>query len=128
MRVWMNGCFDILHYGHFRMINYAASIGGKLVIGIDSDNRIKRMKGDDRPFHNEEQRRFNLMNLNGVYNVVVFDTDEQLRDLIFGYHPNIFVIGSEYKDKYIIGGNHSDTIHYFDKIEGFSTTKILENG
>jgi D-beta-D-heptose 7-phosphate kinase/D-beta-D-heptose 1-phosphate adenosyltransferase len=126
MRIWINGCFDVLHYGHFRMIEYAASLGEMLVIGIDSDERVKKMKGEDRPFHTETQRKFNLMQIKGVSNVVIFDSDETLRSQIELYKPNIFVIGSDYVNKPIIGGNHADEIRFFDRITDFSTTKILE--
>ena len=127
MRIWMNGCFDVLHYGHFRMIEYAASLGEMLVIGIDGDERVKQMKGKDRPFHNEEQRKFNLMQIKGVSNVVIFHTDEMLREQIQLYKPNIFVIGSDYRNKPIIGGNHAEEIRFFDRIPNLSTTKILNN-
>jgi D-beta-D-heptose 7-phosphate kinase/D-beta-D-heptose 1-phosphate adenosyltransferase len=126
MRIWINGCFDVLHYGHFCMIEYATSLGEMLVIGIDSDERVKKMKGEDRPFHTETQRKFNLMQIKGVSNVVIFDSDETLRSQIELYKPNIFVIGSDYVNKPIIGGNHADEIRFFDRIKDFSTTKILE--
>ena len=126
MRIWINGCFDVLHYGHFRMIEYAASLGEMLVIGIDSDERVKKMKGEYRPFHTEAQRKFNLMQIKGVSNVVIFDSDETLRSQIELYKPNIFVIGSDYANKPIIGGNHADEIRFFDRIKDLSTTKILE--
>ena len=127
MRICMNGCFDVLHYGHFRMIEYAASLGDMLVIGIDGDDRIKSSKGKDRPFHTEEHRKFNLMQVKGVDNVIIFHTDEMLREQIHLYKPNIFVIGSDYRNKPIIGGNHAEEIRFFDRIKNFSTTKILEN-
>jgi rfaE bifunctional protein nucleotidyltransferase chain/domain len=126
MRIWINGCFDVLHYGHFCMIEYAASLGEMLVIGIDSDERVKKMKGENRPFHTEAQRKFNLMQIKGVSNVVIFDSDETLRSQIELYKPNIFVIGSDYANKPIIGGNHADEIRFFDRIKDLSTTKILE--
>jgi D-beta-D-heptose 7-phosphate kinase/D-beta-D-heptose 1-phosphate adenosyltransferase len=126
MRIWMNGCFDILHYGHFRMIEYAASLG-TLVIGLDTNNRIKQMKGEDRPYHTLEQRAFNLRSINGVYTVVSFDSDEELIRQIQLFEPDIFVIGSDYKDKPIIGSEYVKEIRYFDRIDGFSTTKILKN-
>jgi rfaE bifunctional protein nucleotidyltransferase chain/domain len=124
MRVWMNGCFDILHYGHFRMIEYAASLG-TLIIGIDTDERVKIMKGDDRPYHTLEQRIFNLRNIKGVSTIVTFNTDEELVEIIKSYNPDVFVIGSDYKNKPIIGGEYAKEIRFFDRIEGFSTTKIL---
>lgn len=127
MKIWINGCFDILHHGHFRMIEYAASLGNKLIIGIDTDERVKRMKGNLRPFHNTAERLFNLKSIKGVDDVYVFDTDDDLAKLIQSYKPDIFVIGSDYKDKPIIGKEHTKEIRYFDRIEEFSTTKILDS-
>ncbi len=126
-KIWMNGCFDILHYGHFRIIEYAASLGF-LRIGIDGDYRIKEMKGKDRPFHNQNERFYNLKSIKGVDGVHIFNTDNELMEVIKLYKPDIFVIGSDYKDKPIIGSEYVGEIIYFDRIEGFSTTKILEYG
>jgi rfaE bifunctional protein nucleotidyltransferase chain/domain len=125
-KIWMNGCFDVLHYGHFKLIEYAKTFDGKLVIGIDSDERVKQLKGNDRPFHSEEERRFNLMQIKGVDAVVIFDTDDKLRKQIQLYSPDIFVIGSDYIDKPIIGGEYANEIKFFNKIDGFSTTKLLD--
>jgi rfaE bifunctional protein nucleotidyltransferase chain/domain len=127
MKVWMNGCFDILHHGHFRMIEYAASLGDILVIGIDADERIKRMKGESRPYHTSSERIYNLKSIKGVDNIFVFNTDDELINLIRGYSPDIFVIGGDYINKPIIGSEYVKEIRYFDRIESFSTTKILEN-
>jgi D-beta-D-heptose 7-phosphate kinase/D-beta-D-heptose 1-phosphate adenosyltransferase len=124
MRVWVNGCFDVLHYGHFRMIEYAASLG-TLIIGIDTDERIKKMKGNDRPYHTLDQRIFNLRNIKGVSTVVTFDTDDELIQQIKLFEPDIFVIGTDYKNKPIIGGEFVKEIRFFDRIDEFSTTKIL---
>jgi D-beta-D-heptose 7-phosphate kinase/D-beta-D-heptose 1-phosphate adenosyltransferase len=126
--VWMNGCFDVLHYGHFRMIKHAASLGDKLVIGIDSDRRVKELKGESRPFHNQEQREFNLKQLKEVDQVMIFDSEEELRNILDYFTPDIFVIGSDYKDKPIIGSEFVKEIVYFDRIEGFSTSNILNYG
>jgi D-beta-D-heptose 7-phosphate kinase/D-beta-D-heptose 1-phosphate adenosyltransferase len=125
MKIWMNGCFDILHHGHFRMIEYASSLGF-LRIGIDSDYRIKEMKGKDRPFHNQNERFYNLKSIKGVDGVHIFNTGNELVELIKLYKPDIFVIGSDYKDKPIIGSEYIKEIRYFDRVEGFSTTRILE--
>jgi D-beta-D-heptose 7-phosphate kinase/D-beta-D-heptose 1-phosphate adenosyltransferase len=125
-KVWINGCFDILHYGHFKLIEYAKSLGDQLVIGIDSDKRVKESKGDDRPFHTEGQRVFNLMQIEGVDIVVVFDSDTQLKEQIKRYNPDYFVIGSEYINKSIIGKEFVKEIKYFEKVDGFSTTEILK--
>jgi rfaE bifunctional protein nucleotidyltransferase chain/domain len=126
MKVWINGCFDVLHYGHFQLISYAKSLGGKLTIGIDSDRRVKESKGNNRPFHNENQRIFNLLQIEGVNSIKVFDSDKELSNLIKNYQPDIFVIGEEYRDKGIIGRKHAKKIEYFPKVEGFSTTGLLD--
>ena len=125
-RIWINGCFDVLHYGHFKLIDYAKSLG-TLTIGIDSDKRIKQMKGDDRPFHTEEQRIFNLLQIRDVDSIVVFDSDDTLRNHLQTYQPDIFVIGSDYIDKPIIGGEFAKEIKFFNKLGGLSTTKLLND-
>jgi len=127
MKVWMNGCFDVLHYGHFKLIEYAKSFDGKLVIGIDSDERVKYLKGMDRPFHTQEQRRFNLMQVSGVDAVVTFDSEDELRKQIELYSPDIFVIGDEYMYKPIVGGEFAKEIKFYKKIDGLSTTKLLDD-
>jgi len=126
MKVWINGCFDVLHYGHFQLISYANSFGGSLRIGIDSDKRVKESKGDSRPFHTEQQRVLNLLQLRGVNNIMIFNSNKELSDMIKEYEPDIFIIGEEYKDKKIIGKQHAKRIEYFPKVEGFSTTGLLD--
>ena len=125
--IWMNGCFDVLHHGHFKLIQYAASFGGILIIGIDSDRRVRELKGEDRPFHTALQRKYNLESIKGVHQVVVFDTEDQLRKTLEQIKPDIFVIGSDYIDKPIIGGEWAKEVKFFDRIDGFSTTKLLED-
>ena len=126
MKIWINGCFDVLHHGHFQLIAYAKSLGDTLTIGIDSDRRVKESKGGGRPFHNQKQRIYNLFQISGVKGIVVFDSDKELSDAIKEYQPDIFVIGEEYKDKGIIGRKHAKKIEYFPKVEGFSTTGLLD--
>lgn len=126
MKIWINGCFDVLHYGHFQLISHAKSLGGELKIGIDSDRRVKESKGESRPFHTQNQRVFNLLQIEGVNSVVVFDSDKELSDLIKNYKPDIFVIGEEYRGRGIIGRKHAKRIEYFPKVEGFSTTGLLD--
>ena len=127
-KVWMNGCFDVLHHAHFKMIEFASTFGDLLVIGIDSDKRVKELKGDDRPFHSEEERKYNLEQIRGVKKVVIFDSATILEELIKTYEPDVFVIGSDYKNKPIVGEQYAKSIVYFNRMESFSTTKILSNG
>lgn len=129
-KVWLNGCFDVLHHAHFKMIEFASTFvpnGGLLVIGIDSDRRVKELKGNDRPFHSEEERKYNLEQIRGVSKVVIFDSSVLLEHLIKTYEPDVFVIGSDYKNKPIVGEQYAKSIVYFNRMEDFSTTKILTN-
>ncbi len=128
MKIWMNGCFDVLHHGHFKLIQYAASFGGEVIIGIDSDERVKKMKGEGRPFHSESERAFNLKQIKGVDTVVVFNSDEMLRELLERYNPDKFIIGSDYVGKEIIGQEFAKQIVIFNRLDKFSTTNILNHG
>lgn len=128
MKIWLNGCFDVLHHGHFRLIQYATSFEGLVVIGIDSDERVKKMKGEDRPFHTEQERSFNLKQIKGVDSVIIFDSDEMLREQLERYRPDKFIIGSDYLGKEIIGGEFAKQIAIFNKLDKFSTTDILNYG
>jgi rfaE bifunctional protein nucleotidyltransferase chain/domain len=126
-KVWVNGCFDVLHHAHFKLLEHAASFGELLIVGIDSDKRVKELKGDDRPFHSEEERKYNLERIKGVKRVVIFDSPEMLEQLIKTFEPDVFVIGSDYKNKPIVGEKYAKSIVYFNRLENFSTTKILSN-
>ena len=126
-KVWVNGCFDVLHHAHFKLLEHAASFGELLIVGIDSDQRVKELKGDDRPFHSQEERKYNLERVKGVKRVVIFDSSEMLEQLIKTFEPDVFVIGSDYKNKPIVGEQYAKSIVYFNRLENFSTTKILSN-
>jgi D-beta-D-heptose 7-phosphate kinase/D-beta-D-heptose 1-phosphate adenosyltransferase len=125
MKVWLNGCFDVLHYGHFKLIDYAVSLGEHLIIGIDSDRRVKELKGNNRPYHTEQERRYNLLSVKGVNRVIIFDSEEELCWYLKNIAPDIRVIGSDYKNKPIVGADLSKSIMFFDRLD-FSTTDILE--
>lgn len=127
MKVWVNGCFDVLHYGHFKLLNLAATLGDCLVIGIDSDLRIQSNKGVDRPYHNEEYRKYNLLSIKNVSKVIIFNTDSELKWNIQNEKPDIMLIGSDYKGKNIIGSEYIPKIVYFDRLHNFSTTDIIDD-
>ena len=128
MKVWTNGCFDILHRGHIELFRYAKSLGEELVVGIDSDKKIKEDKSKDRPINNLQDRIFMLQSIKYIDKVIPFDSTKELRDTIKWYRPNIMVIGSDWKDKTVIGEMFTDELIFFDKIGNYSTTNILKNG
>jgi D-beta-D-heptose 7-phosphate kinase/D-beta-D-heptose 1-phosphate adenosyltransferase len=123
--IWTNGTFDILHFGHFKLLEYAKSFGDYLVVGIDADSRVREKKGDSRPIHNVHQRKFNLHSIKYVDAVVVFSSDEQLRKLIIEWSPKVMVIGDEYKDKKVIGSEYAKKLIFFDMPRVVSSTEII---
>jgi D-beta-D-heptose 7-phosphate kinase/D-beta-D-heptose 1-phosphate adenosyltransferase len=127
MKVWVNGTFDVLHIGHIKLLEYASTLG-TLRVGIDSDNRVREKKGEGRPYNGIEDRMEFIRSIRFVDSVVSFDSDDTLIDCIKEYDPDIFVIGSDYKDKKIIGGEFSKKIVFFERINGLSTTNILNHG
>jgi D-beta-D-heptose 7-phosphate kinase/D-beta-D-heptose 1-phosphate adenosyltransferase len=125
--VIVNGTFDILHPGHVRMLNTARSLGDYLVVCIDTDRRVKELKGDKRPINDQNFRRIMLQNLKAVDIVEFFDSREQLIDLIKLYKPDIMVKGSDWKGKSITAQEHVKEIFWYDRIDEYSTTKIIQD-
>jgi rfaE bifunctional protein nucleotidyltransferase chain/domain len=124
--VFTNGCFDVIHRGHVELFAYAKSLGDKLVVGIDSDSRVSYLKGQGRPFNNEEDRRFILQSLKQISEVFIFKTEKELELLIKDINPQFMVVGSEYKNKKVIGSQYCGQLKFFDRIANYSTTSILE--
>ena len=126
MKIWVNGCFDILHRGHFELFNYAKSLGNVLVVGVDSDEKVTQDKGPDRPYNKLEDRVYALESLKAIDKVMVFDNKEHLEWLVEITKPDILVVGSDWKGKEIVGGQYAKEIVYFDRIGDYSTTDILK--
>jgi rfaE bifunctional protein nucleotidyltransferase chain/domain len=125
MKIWVNGCFDILHRGHFELFNYAKSLGEVLVVGVDSDEKVTQDKGPDRPYNKLEDRVYALESLKAIDKVMVFDSKDHLEWLVEITKPDILVVGSDWKGKEIVGGQHAKEIVYFDRVGDYSTTDIL---
>jgi D-beta-D-heptose 7-phosphate kinase/D-beta-D-heptose 1-phosphate adenosyltransferase len=125
MRVWVNGAFDVLHIGHLNLLKHASTIGS-VRVGIDTDDRIKELKGSNRPFNCFKNRMEFLKSLRFVDDVVGFGSEEELINQIKEYQPDVMVIGSDYKDKRIIGIEYVKEVSFFDRIPNVSTTSILE--
>ena len=126
-KIWVNGCFDVLHRGHIELLQYAKSKGDHLVVGIDYDKRVKEAKGPTRPFNTFEDRKFVLESLECVDKVVGFGSDFELRYCIETEQPFCMVVGSDWEGKEVIGREFVKGVFYFSRIGDYSTTKILEN-
>ena len=124
MKVWVNGTFDVMHIGHIKLLEFASSFG-VVRVGLDTDERIKEKKGENRPINNLKDRMDFINSIKYVESVTFFGSDEQLENRIKEYNPDIMVIGGEYKYKHIIGLEFVPRIEFFEKIPNYSTTKIL---
>ena len=123
--VFTNGCFDILHEGHIQTLNFAKSKGDILVVGLNSDDSIKRLKGENRPIVPEKSRYAVLSNLRMV-DVIVFGEDTPI-NLIKELKPDVLIKGQDYNVYNVIGKEYVKEIILAPLIEGISTTKIVEN-
>ena len=129
MRVWVNGTFDVLHPGHIKMLEYAKSLGTHLAVGLDTDERITENKGIGRPIHNLESRVFAIRSIKYVDEVFTFGTDDELRDLMSAYRPDIQVLGGDYEGKFhkIIGLGIAEDIVFYERQWGYSSSRIIES-
>lgn len=122
-KIFTNGCFDILHRGHFELLKFCKSLG-HVIVGLNTNNSIKKLKGDSRPFFDETDREFALSSCKYVDEVYLFD-EEDPYNLIQKIKPCIIVKGSDYKEEDVVGNDIAEVI-LFNYIDGYSTTKTLE--
>lgn len=127
--VFTNGCFDLIHYGHLHYLAEAAELGDRLIVGLNSDQSVKRLKGSQRPIKDETNRSFLLASLACIDAVVLFseDTPLQIIDLI---KPNVLVKGGDWKSHQIVGSdivlNDGGKVKSLAFVEGHSTTSLIE--
>lgn len=126
MKIFVNGTFDVLHIGHIRLLEYAKSLGEYLMVAIDGDERIKAKKGKDRPFNKLFERVEMLQSIKYVDQVDTFNTDAELEEIIKFFQPDIMIVGSDWKGKAVIGSEYAKELRFFDRIDGYSTTRILD--
>ena len=126
IRVWVNGTFDVLHIGHIKLLEFASKFG-EVRVGIDTDERVKQLKGELRPINTIKDRIDFMNSIKYVNSSVSFSTDEELCDKIKEWNADVIIIGNDYKDKKVIGSNLVKEIIFFDKIDGHSSTKIIES-
>ncbi len=126
-KVFVNGTFDVLHRGHLKLLNYAKSLGDFLYVAIDTDDRVKEKKGPSRPVNTLNERLFMLENLKSVDCALYFSSDESLEALVKSIKPDIMVVGSDWKGKSVIGSYYSAELKFFDRIDEYSSTQIIQS-
>ena len=124
-KILVNGTFDIVHPGHLALLNYAKSLGNWLVVAIDSDRRVRELKGVDRPINNQHERQLLLENIRAVDQVLIFDSDQELVDIIRSCA--IMVKGSDYRGQLIVGQDVCQELVFFERIHGYSSTEKIQH-
>jgi rfaE bifunctional protein nucleotidyltransferase chain/domain len=127
IRVVVNGTFDLLHLGHVELLKYAASLGDYLLVCIDSDDCVRRLKGPSRPVNSQHERAEILASLRMVDQVMVFQDQQHLEQILRDYAADIMVKGSDYRDKPITGSQYCKKVVYFDRITEYSTTDKIQS-
>ena len=131
--IWINGTFDVLHMGHIKLFQKAHEVANdefrsfswKIVVGVDTDERIKEAKGSDRPINTLKNRMEFLHAIRWVDEVYAFHSDDMLRELIKAHAPRFMVIGDDYKSKPIIGSEYIGEIIYLPRYEDLSSSAII---
>jgi len=139
MNIWVNGCFDILHSGHIELLWYAKMYtddtdpeqcygppSNTLYVGIDSDERVKQLKGNKRPINDINTRLTLMMNLKMVDEVFIFSTDDDLRKLTKHLMIDYMVVGDQYKGKEVIGSEYAKYGVVYYPVDERSTTNIID--
>jgi len=127
--VFTNGCFDILHRGHIEYLNEAKSFGDYLIVGLNSDSSVKRLKGSDRPINNENDRALVLDNLKAVDFVIFFNEDTPY-NIIKEISPDILVKGGDWKEDDIVGSDivksYGGKVYSLKFVNSYSTTDLIK--
>jgi D-beta-D-heptose 7-phosphate kinase/D-beta-D-heptose 1-phosphate adenosyltransferase len=123
-KIVVNGTFDVIHPGHLALLNYARSLGDFLLVAIDTDERVRALKGSNRPINNQHERKLLLENLRAVDQVEFFSSPEELIVLV---KDCTMVKGSDYRGRSVIGENHCREVIYYDRLDDYSSTKKIQD-
>ena len=124
MKIFTNGCFDILHRGHIEYLQSSKNLGNHLTIGLNSDASVRRLKGDTRPINNQEDRKYILESLTCVDKVIIFDEDTPY-ELIKRIKPDIITKGGDYVREDIVGNDLVKFTVVIPFTDGYSTTDTI---
>ena len=127
--VFTNGCFDLLHKGHIDLLSKASELGDKLIVGINSDESVKKIKGENRPVEDQKTRKKNLLNLKYIDDVYIFAESTPLK-IIKSISPDVLVKGADYNVHEIVGAkfvsDNGGKVRIIPLTPGFSTTKSID--
>ena len=123
--VFTNGCFDMIHRGHIELLKFCSQLGKKVIVGLNSDESVKKLKGDNRPINSQEDRKILLESIRYVNSVIVFKEDTPY-NLIKSLKPDIIVKGGDYNPEDVVGKDLAE-VKIFKYVEGYSTSKTIQD-
>jgi D-beta-D-heptose 7-phosphate kinase/D-beta-D-heptose 1-phosphate adenosyltransferase len=123
--IFTNGCFDVLHRGHIELLKFCKSYG-RVIVGLNSDQSVRKLKGPSRPVFSENDRKFMLESCKYVDKVCIFEEETPI-DLISKIKPDIIVKGGDYKKENVVGKDVCKSIIIFNYLDGYSTTEIIQD-
>ena len=124
---FVNGCFDIVHVGHLKLLNFCKEKCDYLIVGIDADSLVREVKGENRPFNSQSDRKVFLENIKGINEVFIFQSHQELIERLSIIQPDIMVVGEDYRNKKVIGKQHAKELLFFEKVNGYSTTQTIQH-
>ena len=124
-KIFTNGCFDVVHRGHIELLKFCKSYG-RVIVGLNSDESVRKLKGPSRPIFSQKDRKFLLESCKYVDKVIIFDEETPL-ELIKEVKPDIIVKGGDYTEDQIVGKDLCKSVIIFNYLDGYSTTKIVQD-
>tara|TARA_R100000008_G_scaffold64405_1_gene41496 strand:+ start:75 stop:473 length:399 start_codon:yes stop_codon:yes gene_type:complete len=124
--VWTNGTFDILHPGHVQLFKVAKSLGDRVIVATDTDEKIKADKGDTRPINNVCHRVAMLQAIRYVDVVLTFDNRKHLEDLIMLYEPDILLLGDDWRHGDVVGREFAKEVRFLPRVGGYASSKTIQ--
>lgn len=125
--VWTNGCFDILHPGHIELFKVAKSLGDRLIVGVDTDEKVSKDKGPERPINNLEYRKAMLESVKYIDVVIPFGSRIELEQSIQLYSPDILLIGGDWRDGDVVGREFAEKVRFFNRVGEYSSTNVINS-
>jgi|TARA_Y100000022_G_C13196955_1_gene350835 D-beta-D-heptose 7-phosphate kinase/D-beta-D-heptose 1-phosphate adenosyltransferase len=124
--VFTNGTFDILHPGHIELFKVGASLGDRLIVATDTDEKIKQDKGPSKPINDLCYRMSMLQSIRYIDTVHYFDSRQELEDLIEMYSPDILLLGGDWKGGDVVGAEFAKEVRHLPRVGGYSSTKVIQ--
>ena len=123
--IWTNGCFDIMHPGHMELFKASKSLGDRLIVGVDTDDKVALDKGADRPINDVCYRVAMLQAIKYIDIILTFGSRQELEQMIEFYNPDVLVVGGDWRDGDVVGRKYAKEVRFFNRVGGYSTSKII---